>query len=91
LRVPDFVLPNSDNPAAWEVNYQPVLKAGLGMYLDTPTTAAAQESLMFRNFARQIRSGVLTEDWPKQALWTQRVVDACFASAQADGRWCPVT
>jgi hypothetical protein len=84
--VGDFVLPNSDNDVAWEVNYQPVRKGETGLYLDTPTTPASQEALMFRNFANQIRSGVLNEEWPETALKTQQVADACLASARGDGR-----
>ena len=90
LRVPDFVLPNSDNDAAWEVNYKPASKAGTGLYLSTPTTAASQEAQMFRNFANQVRSGTLNEEWSETALKTQQVADACMASARADGKMVEV-
>lgn len=86
LRVPDFVLPNSDNAVAWEINYQPTLKSETGLYLDTPTTAESQESLMFRNFAAQIRSGSLNEDWFKAVMETQLAMDTCLASAHEDGQ-----
>ena len=85
IRVPDFVLPISENEAAWEINYQPVPKAGLDLYLATPTTARSQEAVMFRNFARQVRTGSLNPQWPEMALKTQRVTDACMASARAAG------
>jgi len=85
LRVPDFVLPNSENAVAWELNYQPVPKSGLNLYLNTPTTPDAQEACMFRNFARQVRSGTLNKHWPEMALQTQRATDACMASARAGG------
>jgi predicted dehydrogenase len=90
LRVPDFVLPNSENPVAWEVNYQPTLKSSVDLYLGTATTAAAQEALMFRNFARQVRSGTLNDDWPAMARQTQQVMDACLASARAGGQWVAI-
>lgn len=85
VRVPDFVLPSSDNDVAWEVNYRPVRKAETNVHLGKVTTPAAQEALMFRNFARQIRSGTLNDEWPKAAWKTQQVADACLASARADG------
>jgi predicted dehydrogenase len=40
-----------------------------------------QKAFMIRNFANQIRSGKLNEDWPIWALKTQQVVDACLKSA----------
>jgi len=86
VRVPDFVLPNSDTDVAWEVNYKPVRKAETGLYLETPTTALSQEALMFRNFANQVRSGALNEEWFDSALKTQQVTDACMASARAGGK-----
>ena len=86
LRVPDFVLPSSDTDVAWEVNYKPVLKAETGLYLGTPTTSESQEALMFRNFANQVRSGTLNEEWLETVLKTQQVTDACMASARAEGK-----
>lgn len=85
VRVPDFVLPNSANAIAWEVNYQPVRKAETGLYLQTETGPAAQETNQFRNFAAQIRSGGLNPDWPQQAWQTQLLMDACLRSARAGG------
>ena len=90
IRVPDFVLPYSENDVAWEVNYKRVSKAETGLNLGTPTTATSQEALMFRNFANQIRSGTLNDEWPESALKTQQVADACFASARTDGKMVDV-
>ena len=90
VRVPDFVLPSSDTDVAWEVNYKPVSKVETGLYLETPTTGMSQEALMFRNFAIQIRSETLNNEWPETALKTQQVTDACMASARADGRMVEV-
>jgi predicted dehydrogenase len=90
LRISDFVLPHTDNEIAWEVNYRPVRKADTGLYLGTPTTPASQEALMFRNFANQVRSGTLNDEWFESALKTQQVTDACLASARADGKMVEV-
>ena len=43
--------------------------------------ATAQDTRMWRNFADQIFSGRLNDDWPKWALLTQKVLDACHQSA----------
>ena len=90
VRVPDFVLPRSDNDVAWEVDGDPVPKGETGLYLGTTTTAESQETLMFRNFANQIRSGMLNEEWFETALKTQQVMNACLASARADGKMTDV-
>jgi hypothetical protein len=42
----------------------------------------AQDTRMFRNFASQVFSGNLNEDWPMWALKTQQVMDACYQSAR---------
>ncbi len=42
----------------------------------------AQDTRMFRNFADQIFSGKLNDDWPAWALKTQKVLDACLKAAQ---------
>jgi predicted dehydrogenase len=86
LRVPDFVLPASDNPTAWAVNYESTPKSAIPLALDSTTTPESQEALMFRNFAAQARCGVLNENWFKAAWETQRTMDACLASARAEGR-----
>jgi len=85
VRIPDFVLPRSDTQVAWEVNYQPVPKTATGIELGTATSANSQETLMFRNFANQIQSGSLNEEWPRISRLTQQVTDACWVSAFADG------
>jgi hypothetical protein len=37
---------------------------------------------MWRNFANQIFSGKLNDDWPLWALKTQKVLDACHEAAR---------
>ena len=44
--------------------------------------ATAQDAKMFRNFANQVFSGKLNADWPRWALKTQKVMDACLESAR---------
>ena len=72
LRVPDFVLPVADGDLAFEVNDRVV---------KTDSAWGAQQVNMFENFANQIFSGELNDEWPVWALKTQKVVDACFNSA----------
>jgi len=62
-----------------------VPKTATGIELGTATSANSQETLMFRNFANQIRSGSLNEEWPRISRLTQQVTDACWVSAFADG------
>lgn len=46
---------------------------------------AGHDARMFRNFAAQVASGTLNAEWPRWALLTQRVMDACHRSALAGG------
>jgi predicted dehydrogenase len=48
---------------------------------DDPATS--QEANMFRNFANQISSGKMNDDWPLWALKTQKVLDACLEPASS--------
>jgi predicted dehydrogenase len=73
LRVADFVVPVVGNEIAFELNNQNVkIEAG----------STAQGTNMFCNFANQIFSGKLNDDWPEIALKTQKVTDACFENAK---------
>ena len=94
LRVPDFVHPFNSREPAFEVNRTEIriCEAGASQRrtripesaeLGHPT---AQNTIMFRNFARQVFSGKLNNDWPMCVLKTQRVQDACLQSAQAGGK-----
>ena len=46
----------------------------------------AQETQLFREFSRLALGGSLDPHWPEIALKTQRVLDACLASARDGGR-----
>lgn len=97
LRVPDFVLPDHGSEIGFEVSNPAYRIAGCDFEMDPGTRRitvaehshshpSAQESNLFRNFANQVRSGQLNEFWPEMALKTQQVMEACLASARADGR-----
>ena len=76
LRMADFVLPVVGSETAFEVNNCNVPSDHSA---DQPATA--QETNMIRNFAEQVLSGRLNEEWPMWSLKTQQVVDACYNSA----------
>lgn len=48
--------------------------------------ANAQETKLFSKFSDLVNSGELDDCWPEWTLKTQKVLDACFASAQQDGK-----
>jgi predicted dehydrogenase len=82
LVVADFVHGLSGHEATFELNKQEVtVKCCKCKGKHTDGHEYMQHVIMMRNFANQIRSGKLNEDWPKQALKTQQVVDMCFSSA----------
>jgi predicted dehydrogenase len=68
LRVEDFVLPKSKEESSYILSGSEVKVA----------SSASQEANMLRNFASQVLSGRLNEDWPMWAMKTQRVMDACL-------------
>ena len=87
LRLPDFVHPFNSYEPAFEVNENFISIAGGGKCppgVDPMWQghATAQDARMFRNFANQIYSGKLNDDWPMWALKTQKVLDACHESAR---------
>lgn len=97
LRVPDFVLPFRGSQMSFETGSTEFTVQGCDFTLephprswpvDEPSNSHpdAQESNLFRHFAEQVRSGTLNEDWPRMALQTQRVMQACRESARAQGR-----
>jgi predicted dehydrogenase len=87
----DFVLPFTARKTGFEVRSAETVTEGgewkirnmsRRITLGNPAghVQTAQETLMFRNFAGQVASGTLNNDWPEQALKTQLVVDGCFKS-----------
>jgi len=97
LRIPDFVLPDHGSELVFEVNRPAYRIKGCDFDMDpgmrrftvpehSHSHPDAQETNLFRKFANQIRSGTLNDLWPEVALKTQQVMEACLASAKADGR-----
>ncbi|MCP5519170.1 MAG: Gfo/Idh/MocA family oxidoreductase [Verrucomicrobiales bacterium] len=97
LRLEDFVLPFDGDKLRFEV-IQPVYDVrGCDFRMHSNARSfeveeasqgdpTAQETRLFRDFTEQVRSGSLNPDWPRQALNTQRVMEACLESAKLDGR-----
>jgi predicted dehydrogenase len=92
LLLPDFVHPFNSYEPAFEVNRTEIRAEDSGAKCPPGVDAmvqghpTAQDTRMFRNFANQVFSGQLNDDWPMWALKTQQVLDACFQSAQQAGK-----
>jgi predicted dehydrogenase len=88
LRMPDFVHPRNGYEPAFELNGTEVrvasdVKCPPGGDPAGYGHATAQDTWMWRNFANQIFSGKLNEDWPMWARQTQKVLDACLAAGRS--------
>ncbi len=101
LRVSDFVLPHFGSEIAFEVAAPAYTVRGCDFDMSpnsrqivvpeySNSHPSSQESRLFRDFANQVHSGTLNEDWPVIALKTQRVLDACRLSADSDGKMIPL-
>jgi predicted dehydrogenase len=101
VRIEDFVLPYFGSEVEFEVNNAVYNVQGCEFNMEkhahrqavpeySNSHPSAQECRLFRNFAEQILSGRLNEDWPEFAFKTQQVVDACLRSARAGGQRMPV-
>lgn len=97
LQLNDFVLPYFGPTIDFEVNNAAFNIYGCDFNMErhrrTVSTseyssghANAQETNLFRNFARLALSGSPDNHWPDIALKTQRVMDAVRESARADGK-----
>ena len=89
LRLPDFVHPLNSYEPTFEVNEKFLAVASevkcppnVDPMIQGHTTA--QDARMWRNFANQIASGKLNDDWPLWALQTQKVLDACHEAARRE-------
>ena len=87
LRLPDFVHPRNSYEPAFELNGAEVpTESGAKCPPDADPAgyghATAQDTRMWRNFANQIFSGKLNEDWPMWARQTQKVMDACLEAGR---------
>ena len=97
LRIDDFVLPFFGDEATFET-LSPVFRVEgctfnmeahrrthrVSEYSNNHPTS--QEAGLYRNFAHQARSGTLNSAWSDMAIQTQRVMEACLASAREGGR-----
>ncbi len=88
LRLPDFVHPFNSFEPAFEVNEKMItvpgeVKCPPGVDPMVMGHATSQDTRMWRNFADQIASGKLNEDWPMWAVKTQKVLDACLESGRS--------
>ena len=95
LRVEDFVVPFGGDKTGFEVANHQFLKSGCEFEMrprfervqvveSSHAAADAQESVLFRRFGSQIRSGQLNANWPQTALKTQAVMHGCLAAAREE-------
>jgi predicted dehydrogenase len=87
LLLPDFVHPFNSYEPSFEVNEKFItvasdVKCPPGADPMAQGHATAQDARMWRNFANQIFSGKLNDDWPMWALKTQQVLDVCHEAAR---------
>ena len=97
LQLNDFVLPYFGNEVAFDVSNsvfdfvgcnfnteRHVRRVAVSEYAGSHATA--QETNLYRNFADLVLSGQPDRKWGQIALNTQKVMEACWASAQADSK-----
>jgi predicted dehydrogenase len=90
LHMPDFVHPFDSYQPAFEVNRKEIRVTADGAKCPPGADPAemghptSQDTWMFRNFANQVLSGKLNDDWPMWSLKTQIVLDACFEAARTN-------
>jgi predicted dehydrogenase len=87
LRMPDFVHPRNGYEPAFELNGTEVrvasdVKCPPGADPAGFGHATAQDTRMWRNFANQIFSGQINDDWTMWARQTQKALDACLAAGR---------
>ncbi|HVY93770.1 MAG TPA: Gfo/Idh/MocA family oxidoreductase [Bryobacteraceae bacterium] len=100
LRIDDFVLPVEGHNLDFEIQHLEYRVSGCDVRMVPNATRhsvaepshgapGSQESNMFHAFSDQVRSGALNPEWPRIALQTQLVMNACLDSARHDGK--PIT
>src|SRR4051812_9566166 len=93
VRVEDFVLPFFGNDIAFDVLNAGLKVTGCDFNMEpnrrrvaipeySNSHATAQETNLFRDFAKQVLSGQLNAEWPEIAFKTQAVVEGCLDSAR---------
>ena len=97
LQISDFVVPFFGSETGFETSNSVFQADGCDFNVEPHTRhwavneysnshPSAQETNLFRHFAEQSQSGSLNSAWPEMALKSQRVMQACLASAHLDGR-----
>ena len=93
LQVDDFVVPFAGEKTTFSIHNHEFVKSGCEFKMEPGVRQVsvaehsqahpdAQESNQFRDFAIQVQSGQLNDDWPTFALKTQAVMEACLTSAR---------
>ncbi len=96
LRVNDFVLPFHGPEVDAFVGQDTFFADNCSFHMENHLTrhsvreydagqTSAQEVRLMRAFSEIVISGQTCDTWPEWTLKTQRVLDACFESAQQDG------
>jgi predicted dehydrogenase len=96
-RMQDFVLPFFGDEIGIDLYRSDLVKNGCDFNMEprlsphqvdeySNSHQSSQETNLFRNFAAQVQSGKLNREWPEIALNTQRVMEACLASAKKGSR-----
>jgi predicted dehydrogenase len=96
LELPDFVLPFFSSEVAFDVGNHELDLHGCVFNMQEHTRRVpvreygnnepgAQETNLFANFSSLVQSGTPDNSWGEIALKTQKVMDACYASAKANG------
>jgi predicted dehydrogenase len=97
LHISDFVLPWHGSELAWELSQPVFYLRGCDFHMErhvrrsavrehSNSDPSAQESRMFTHFAELVKRGTPDAFWADIAIKTQRVTDACLASAHQDGQ-----
>jgi len=93
IQMDDFVLPIVGNQAAFQVHKYEFNVKGCDFRMESNVQRitvpehshghpTAQETNLFRNFAEQVLSWKLNEQWPEEALKTQTVMCECIKGAE---------
>ncbi|MFO1500109.1 MAG: Gfo/Idh/MocA family oxidoreductase [Verrucomicrobiota bacterium] len=96
LQLTDFVAPFFGSEVGFEVNNVVHTVNGCDFNMEfhwrrfataeyANSHPTAQETNLFRTFSKLVLSGERDQSWPELSLKTQRILNACYSSALADG------
>lgn len=97
IYIQDFVLPYIGSETRYEISNAEFIEDGCDFYMEKRARpvhinehgnshSTAQETNLIRTFSRLAIGGKPDDFWPTISLQTQRVMDACYQSALADGQ-----